>query len=322
VAWVAKRQRQKAAKKGVNRRLLYGTILVTIILVLSLVAYYLMSQSSSESWTAAIVDQLTVEPSLINQSADFNTSSTSTLMTAGFDVKYYPGRDITIDFYKNLPSKGSKMMVMRVHSTVRSESDFVDLFSSELFVEGRYLGYGDQISIAEFNLTGKKYFAIGPTFVNASMRGRFDSNTVIILMGCNSLEEESMAKALVGRGARVVIGWTDWIDLTDTDTVTTVLLEYLLQRKRTIGSAVDEINSRMQTDLGPPPHSGAKLAYYPSAARDFVVETREVGSAVQSLRQAEALSALVLASVPEQRDAIRLFDEALTRRLVIRPEIS
>ncbi len=307
---MAKRKEQKKTKKTLNGRLLYGALLVTLVLLISLIAFYLWSQPSPGSWTAAIVDQLTVEPSLISQSAAFNTSATSMLAAAGFDVNYYPGRDITVDFYKNLPSKASKILVLRAHSTVRNDSDFVDLFTSELYSEAKkweYSIYGDQISVAEFLYSGQKYFAVGPTFVNSSIRGRFDSDSVIILMGCSSLKNESMAKALVGKGAKVVIGWTEWIDLQDTDRLTTVLLECLLQKRQNVGKAVDEINLRMRADLGPPPQFGAELAYYPSNAKGFMVDMREGDSTSQILAPASAAPMLLMATIPMKRELIRFF---------------
>jgi len=266
-------RRTKKAKKGINRKLLYSVVLTTLILLAVVVTYYLFFQPHTENWTAAIIDQITVEgENLFNQ--DFNTTSASLLNSSGFDAKYYPGDEVTVDFYKGLPLKGGKIIILRAHSTVRKDSDFVDLFTSEPYSESeekKYSSYGDQISIAEFLGTGNKYFAIGPTFVDFSMKGRFDDDCVIILMGCSSLEEESVAKALVNKDAKVVIGWTGGVELDDTDRSTLDLLEYLLaDSPYTIKGAVDKIN-----DENPHNPYGAELDYYPKSAWDYIVPTRK-----------------------------------------------
>jgi len=258
---MAKRQKRRTAQKKLNRKLLYGVVLVTIVLLAILVVYYIFFMPFTESWTAAIVDQLIIEEDFINQ--NFNDTITSLLNASGFDVKYYHGTTVTIDFYRELPLKGSKIMILRAHSAVRNETNtnYVDLFTSEIYDgegEWQYSGYGDQISIAEFRYTGQKYLAIGPTFVKWSMKGRFDSNCVVILMGCESLKETSMAQALIDKGARVVFGWltSDVVD-SDADASTEQLLQYLLaENPENIQGAKIKINQQ--------PHlNNATLDYYP-----------------------------------------------------------
>lgn len=256
---MARRQKRRTVKKGSNRKLLYGVVLVTIVLLAVLVVYYIFFMPYIENWTAAIIDQLAIEgEKYIN--IEFNTTITSLLNVSGFDVKYYPGEDVNLDFYEDLPSKGSKIVVLRAHSAVRNERDFVDLFSSESYdpqKEDKYSSYGEQISIAKFLGTDNKYFAVGPTFVDWSMKGRFDSNCVIILMGCNGLNETSMAEALVRRGARVVIGWIGWVEVNDTDSSTKQLLQYLLdENPYPIYGAVDKVNQQ-------PHQNSVELDYFP-----------------------------------------------------------
>lgn len=291
-------RRTKKAKKGIDRRLLYGVVLATIVLLAVVVTYYMFFQPHTENWTAAIVDQVTVEgENLFNQ--DFNTTSAYLLNFSGFDVKYYPGDDVTVDFYKDLPSKGSKIIILRAHSAVRNVSDFVDLFTSERFVEGKYYEYGNQISIAEFLGTDHRYFAIGSTFVDFSMKGRFDADCVIILMGCNSLEKESMAKALVDKGAKVVIGWTSWVLLDDTDNSTAQLLQHLLVNRNNIEAAVDK------TNLVPHPF-GATLDYYPKSAWNYIVPTRKNETSLGLMR--EPFQVLLLANLAKwKRDSVVVF---------------
>lgn len=265
---------QKTTRKGLNRKLLYTVLLVTIVLSALLVVYYLFLQSRGEEWTAAIVDQLAVEDILSNP--DFNTTSTQLLAASGYSVKYYPGGDVTIDFYEELPSKGSKMMLVRAHSAVRENTTYVDLFTSEVYQESlangvyAYLAINRHISKASFNVPPyTKYFAVGPSFVSSVMKGDF-SDCFIVLMGCNSLNQTSMAEALVGRGAKVVVGWTGNVTLSDTDTCVLRLLDLLLEGDYTVQGAVDRVNQNY-------PLNGTKLDHYPKDAEtgSYRVPTRK-----------------------------------------------
>ena len=269
---MTKRRKHKTAKKGLNRKLVCGVVLVTIILLTASIVYYLFFLPHTETWTAAIIDQLTVQDELANPT--FNANCTSMLEAVGFDVKYYSGKDVTVNFYKDLPLKGNKVIILRVHSAVRNDSDFVDLFTSELFVEGKYSAYGDQISKAKFLIPPHhEYFAIGPTFVhnpiNPAMKGTF-ADSVIIMMGCASLNKTTMAEAFVSRGAKVVIGWTRLVLLDDSDESTMQLLKYLLERELNIEDAVNKVNQD-------PPYRafGTTLDYYPKTARNYKIPTKK-----------------------------------------------
>jgi hypothetical protein len=250
---------QKTTRKSLNRKLLYTVLLATIVLSALLVAYYLLLQSHGEEWTAAIVDQLAVEDILSNP--EFNKNCAQLLAASGYSVKYYPGEDVTIDFYEKLPSKGSKIMLVRAHSAVRENTTYVDLFTSELYQESlangvyAYLAINRHISKASFYLSNTQYFAVGPSFISSVMKGGF-SDCFIVLMGCNSLNQTSMAEALVGRGAKVVVGWTGNVTVSDTDMCVLDLLHLLFEEGYTIQGAVDRMNQNY-------PLNGTKLGYYP-----------------------------------------------------------
>jgi len=273
---MANRQKHKIGKKGLNRKLVYGVVLITTVLLALLVVYYIFFQHHTENWTATIIDQLTIQEELANPI--FNANCTSILNASGFNMKYYSGGDITVGFYKNLPYKSGKIVILRAHSAVRDNTSWVDLFTSENFRDGRYIDLANekQISKAQMYSSDEWYFAIGPTFVDLSMNGLFDSNCVIVLMGCNGLNETTMAKALVGKGAKVVIGWTSWIDASYTDSFTIRLLQYLLaENPETVKGAVGKINQQIGFD-SPNPYN-ATLAYYPTSdeAASYIIPTRK-----------------------------------------------
>jgi len=270
---MTRRQKRSRAKKGLNRKLLYSVFLVTMVLLVTVIVYSTYFMTDIGNWTAAIVDQLAIEGEpYIN--IEFNTTITSLFGASGFGIKYYPGEEVDINFYKDLPSRSGKIIVVRAHSAVRSDTDFIDLFTSESYdpqKEEEYSSYGTQISIANFLRTDSKYFAVGPTFVDLSMKGRFDNDCVIILMGCNSLNETTLAEALIRRGAKVVIGWIGWVEIRDTDNSTKQLLQYLLdENPYPIYGAVDEINEQSHK-------TNVKLDYYPKdeKTKHFTLPKRE-----------------------------------------------
>lgn len=275
--------RKQHPKSKIEKKLLYGIGLVSLIILVSLMMYYFILKSSPEGWTGVIVDQLTVQKQLDNPT--FRDITTSILNGSGYDTRYFSGESVTISFLRDLPAKSGKILLLRAHSAVRDNTDWVDIFTSELFLPGMYtdLAESKQISKAQMYSFEDWYFAIGPRFVNASMRGRFDSDCIIVLMGCNSLNQTSMAKALVGKGARAVIGWTSWIEANYTDTMTLQLLEYLLEDACTIGEAVSKINNEIKLDNPNPFQS--ELSYYPdsSEAADFRVSKKSTASPIEKI---------------------------------------
>ncbi len=266
--------------------MLNSVMLITIIVVATLIAYYFLSPSE-ESWFASIVDQLAIQKDFAYLTREFNTSCTSLLNASSFTTKYYTGEEITVNFYKDLPSKAGKIVVLRAHSAVRNNSVYVDLFTSEPFVRGKHEEIGDQLSRGIFLYPpNDEFFAINPTFVqnqiNPSMRGAFDKS-LIIMMGCDSLNETTMAEALVSRGAKVIIGWTRKVDLADSDNSTLRFLSYVLaENPYTIGAAVSTVNSFN--------HSfGAQLDFYPKndEIRNYILPTgrdKSLGFAVNSFQ--------------------------------------
>ncbi len=277
---MGKRQQRKPAQKGVSHRTLYAAAFATVALSTILIAFYVYILPRAEDWTAAIVDQISIE-NLFNP--EFNATVTALLNASGFRVKYYPGEVINVDFYETLPSKSGKIALLRVHSTVRNESDSVDLFTSEDYnepLEFEYAArYGDQISVARFLGTDSMYFAVGPTFADRSMRGSFDAECVVFLMGCKSLNKSTMAEALERKGAKAVIGWTNWVDSAYTDHFTARVLQYLLAEDRdTIGGAVTRVNEEIVDLVPDPARAISKLDYYPKDVANYRLVKRPISA--------------------------------------------
>jgi len=266
-----------------KRSTLIGTaiiaaILVVIIVLSSLLIYsYLNPSQPNEPPTlspelelrAAIVDHL----SLTIPNESFNQTVTNILEEAGYTVDYYAGEEVTVDFYRNLPTHGYSIIVLRSHSGLREgEKAPLCLFTSERYSETKYSWeqLTDRLTgVAYSEEEAKKgiaYFAITPKFVQQDMKGNFQ-NATIVMMGCNGLTYPYMAQAFVGKGAKVYISWDLAVSAGHTDKAIMQLLEYLITEKQTLEQAVTET----MKEVGPEPENGSILLYYPETLVDSYV---------------------------------------------------
>ena len=235
---------------------------------------------------AAIVDQL----SLREPNPAFVQSATATLEQAGYVVDYYAGDQVTVDFYRDLPTHGYKLVIVRGHSAVPRKDlalpadvsssvlqrvmdavgDDVLLFTSEPYNETAHLDEQKELRLFPVVYTGEQtsdsFFAITAGFITLSMKGKFNGTTVI-LMGCSGLASDRTAAAFVGKGANTVVGWSDTVSSSHTDAATERLLEHLVIDKL----AAQEAVSRTITEVGPDPSYGSTLLGYPSTAAPSLI---------------------------------------------------
>ncbi len=209
---------------------------------------------------AAIIDQLYT---LLPNEAFIN-EVTQQLGSYGFGVEVYQGDEVTVKFYRKLPSYGYKLILFRVHSGI--------LIKEGKFAQGTWLFTSEPHSLIKYTderLTDKilkartaKHqpwvFAIGSDFITSSMEGQFDG-TVIIMMGCHSLSIDDLAKAFIKKGSSAYVGWNENLDLDYVDNATIRLVEDLCLNDTTIKQAADKVMS----DMGAGPLYGARLKYYP-----------------------------------------------------------
>jgi len=226
-----------------------GTIIFSIFLGIGFSIYFLQGDFELQTYSgppkAVIIDQLYDE--LPND--DFHTKTTGYLEKAGFQVDIVTTKDVTIDFYKNLPKMNYKYVIVRTHGAENSND--VVLFTGERYTEDKYIQeqlFGqvkkatplleisykididnsskwivvnetDRYMIIPANPvddTRNDFFAISSELVEHGMNGKFD-DTVFILGGCNTLSNPSLAKSLIDRGASVVLGWDNAVSNVDND---------------------------------------------------------------------------------------------------------
>lgn len=268
-------QRKRAKGKQLFGRLPWFASLFIALAIAGLVVFvcvYFAGHSCPDNLgkpRAAIVDQL----SSLGINEDFLTGVTAELEDYGFEVDLYQGDEITVDFYRRLPTHCYELIIFRAHSGLVGDGgglpDRTLLFTNEEYSTGRYrleqawdrLGKGS---------AGEGYpmmFGITAEFIaSRTMKGRFD-DTVIIMMGCSGIFLTDMARAFIDKGASVYIAWTGSVVLDYVDRATPYLLEQLCSQNLTIRQAIDSTRDV----IGDDPIYEAWLKYYPARSGDKTV---------------------------------------------------
>ena len=105
-------------------------------------------------------------------------------------------------------------------------------------------------------------FAVGPEFIHEYLRNL--DGCVILLMGCESMDDAGLADVMVSRGASAVVGWRGPVSIDESDMVTLRLLEALIS-----GSSVGEGVEQVDIEFG----LEGRLVFYPVEAYGFRLRT-------------------------------------------------
>jgi hypothetical protein len=271
---------EAAARRAKRRRDLRDriAILVAAVIIIPLVVFTFLTfygsddteqqQAPAPTTTgsgagprAAIVDHL----SLTQPNPAFAETTTELLRQAGYTVDYYPGEQVTVEFYRQLPTLGHELLILRVHSALGRVgdrlADWVTLFTSDSYDKTRFRTdqTKQRLSMVSYHEGGPQYFGVMPGFIKSSVKGDFEGATIVI-MGCDGLSSDSMAEAFVEKGAEAVVAWDGLVSSTHTDTVTERLLQHLLVDGLTLSEAV----AQTMAELGPDPSYDSVLQFYPS----------------------------------------------------------
>lgn len=257
--------RGRLPRAGRSWRAIAGMAVVAVA-VIAAVGIWLLVDSSGEPPgppKAAIVDHL----SLTFPNEDFIQNATDTLQQAGYIVDYFPGEEVTVEFYRQLPTHDYDVILFRVHAdrlqaTLNGrEIDEVILFTGEPYSERKYLEDRSKarLTIARYYEGGERYFGIAPDFIDDRMVGNFDG-TKIIMMGCEGLLSDRTAQAFIDKGASTYISWDETVSASHTDAASERLLELLLLE----GQTPTEAAAQTMAELGPDPTYGSTLLAYPS----------------------------------------------------------
>jgi hypothetical protein len=241
------------------------------MLMIALPGFILLSSCSAlapgaESKKAAIIDQLAV----LGPNQAFIDQATQILESAGLGVDVYHGDEITVDFYRGLPTLGYRIIIFRSHSGLQSGTVHQSngekpvkrtyLFTNEPYSETAqvYRQLSSQLAKVRIDEKHPWVFGIVDDFVRRSMQGKFD-RTFVIMMGCSTLAIDDLAKSFVEKGAAAYTGWDASVDLAYVDKATVTLLERLFSNQVLVESAVRET----MLENGDDPNRGGNLKYYP-----------------------------------------------------------
>ena len=97
---------------------LRGALLSLVAFVGAVGLALFLARSEESTLKAVVVDQL----ALTEPNAAFVANVTGMLGQAGYEVDYVPGEEVTVDFYRDLPTRGYELLVLRVH-TARFEEE-------------------------------------------------------------------------------------------------------------------------------------------------------------------------------------------------------
>lgn len=271
-------ERERAKRRATA---IFLAFILIAMAALAIFAYTSLNQSQNSTINsgfiqsrAAIVDQASLSPSMGPNQA-FTETTTNILKQAGYAVDYFPGEQVTVEFYRNLPMHGYRLIILRVHSSAAlvEGKDFVEapvsFFTCEEYNRSKYVSeqLSDQLLIASYAMPGPPYyFGITPKFVTSSMNGNFN-DTVVIMMGCEGLNNTKMAKAFVEKGAKAYIGWKGTVSASHTDWATINLLQHLVTEKQSIGQAVENTLK----EVGADPTYGSVLSYYPVLVQHYTI---------------------------------------------------
>jgi len=218
---------------------------------------------------AAIIDQL--DYSIPNKR--HQQKALEYLQSAGYDVDVYTTEDITIDFYKKLPSMNYEFIYIRTHSVeaVGTENS-THLFTDEKYEVDKYIQeqlsgqihrgipiydqfLADQIT-SDPSSPVKTYFMIGSKFMEELTIGEFPQS-VIIIGGCESVRTKDLANSLIARGAFAVIGWSSSVNVMENDRAMSALLEESLINKIGLRESIITV----MEEFGPDMEFSSKLHY-------------------------------------------------------------
>jgi hypothetical protein len=176
-----------------------------------------------------IIDQL----ALHEPNPTFVADATSILQSRNFSVAYY-NESLDVAFFGKLATGNYGIIILRVHSAMREDNSTVDLFTSEEWVSGKYSS--ELVVPGNYSYDPKKFYcAITYHFIE-KLDGRFPKS-IVIAMGCWSLNKTFLAEAFIKKGARAYIGWTDVVLPKDTDNDTITFLNRLLIQNETLEDA-------------------------------------------------------------------------------------
>ena len=252
------RQRPRDSFREVKkRRLPRAAIQVVCIIAVVIVVASVLIILNPQSPIAVVIDGLSIDypnPPFIN-------AAVGTLEKAGYRTQLYQGPNVTVELYSKLASLRPKLVLLRIHGGVLMYQGqkiggvgfFAEPYQESKYPETvlHYLGVGKPF------LSDEEYFVATFVYFRDLMQGRFDG-TIVIVMSCNSLEDEAMAKVFTEKGASAYIGWTSSVTPDHMDKTSLLLLQMIFEQKMNAEEAVALVSQ----EVGPDPFYRGELDIY------------------------------------------------------------
>jgi len=229
-------------------------------------------EKTSSTKKAILIDQLDKDfpnPILQDTIKDYFKS-------ANYELDIYTTDEITVDFFKKLPSMNYDFVIIRSHAlAVWNEVPSAWIFTGEKYTEDKYVseqnsGYvsrGVPFRVSTANELGfeeaskSRLFMIGSKLITEKMDGRFPGS-VIVLAGCDTMALPELADSFISRGASQVVGWDGLIDSNNNDLVLRNLLKQTFLFENGVQKSVDIVNEELFHII---PH-GIQLKYASTGA--------------------------------------------------------
>lgn len=230
---MAKKKRESLKEKRhalSQKQLIAISIALSLTIAVVFTIFALQSTNIPFSLNAVIIDQLARDA----PNPTFIENVTTILESRGFSIKYYNYTQTNVEFFKGLARSNYGLIILRVHSAMREDNSTVDLFTSEEWVSGRYPP--ELVVPGNYSYDPRTlYCAITYHFIE-KLEGRFPKS-IVIAMGCWSLNKTFLAEAFIKKGAKAYIGWTSVVLPKDTDDDTITFLNRLLIQNNTLEDA-------------------------------------------------------------------------------------
>ncbi|RLE49006.1 MAG: hypothetical protein DRJ33_08590 [Candidatus Methanomethylicota archaeon] len=151
------------------------------------------------------------------------------LENSGYDVDVYVGSEVTVEFFRNLPSMGYKLVILRCHSFEYDGK--VIIITGEVFDKRKHVMevlseslY--QVSPLNAPEEDMRFFGITAKFIR-NAKGYFP-DSIIILSGCEGAASVDMAQAFIDyKMAYAFVGWGGPVTAEHTDNAITRLVYHL-----------------------------------------------------------------------------------------------
>jgi hypothetical protein len=222
---------------------------------------------------AGIIDQISVS----ENDTGFDAKASEILTAAGYDVQVWKGADVTVDFFRQMPQLGYKVIVLRVHSGLLvsikdskiTESNTTYLFTGEIYSTKKHISeqLTNKVSYALMTDNFPMVFAINSQFITDNMNGNFNK-AAVIAMGCETFRLDDLANAFIKKGASLFVGWSSVVSLDYVDDTTLDFLTNLCDKDMTITASMNSTMERAGAD----PYFGTFLKAYPPQAESQTIK--------------------------------------------------